>query len=572
MKLALSISAVALCAAAAGAQQIPPTPPPPPPARPAPAPRPLAAPRPTPDFNFDFDFEPSLNLDLQSRLGDLQMRSLEMADQARAEADRAMQNIDVQRIQDMATAEANRAMASIDMRTISDAAGSRAAEAMADAQRSLSSIGWNLSGGEGRYARAPRSPWAQGDPADSLYRLARQAFNDGDWRRASDTFHDVVQKFPRSAYVADCAYYEAFSRYRIGTTDELHNALALLTDQNTPALRSSMKADVAALAARIRGALAARGDQQAAAQIAQDAQKSGGCDREDMSVKAEALNALGQMDPATATPLLQRVLARKDTCSVQLKRSALFMLVRRGDSVATNALIGVATNADEDPNLRSDAISYLGRMPGDAPLATLETLVKSSPDESIQRAAVRALAQNDSPRAHQGVRALIERTDVSEGLRSEAIMSLAGDHGSADDAAYLRGVYPKMPSERLKESILRTLARIGGADNQQFLLGVARNTAESSEVRGTAISYAGRDSGVSIADLSKLYDASESRNLREQVIGVLGRRTEPEATDKLMDIARTSTDPYARRDAIAVLSRRKDDPRVTKFLLDLVGK
>jgi HEAT repeat protein len=265
-------------------------------------------------------------------------------------------------------------------------------------------------------------------------------------------------------------------------------------------------------------------------------------------------------------------LQRKDTCSLQLKRSALFMLVRRGDSVATNALIAVATNNSEDTDLRTDAISYLGRMSGDAGLPTLENLVRTSTDDQIQRAAVRALAQNDSPRAHQGVRALIERPDASESLRSEAILSLAGSNGSTDDAAYLRSIYTKMPSERLKSAVLRALARAGGADNVQFMLSVAGNTSESSEVRGTAIQFASRDSSVSVGALNKLYDAAESRNVREQLIYALGRRSEPAAADKLMDIVRTSTDPYARREAVNVLSRKKDDPRVTKFLLDLVGK
>ena len=578
MKFALSISALVLAATtatAAGAQQKPPVPPVPPAARkPLVPPRPAPAPAPIMDYGDGFSY----NFDYQGSLDDMKLRALEMADQARYQADQAryqtdfaMRNIDVQRLADQATEDANRAMSRIDFQKLTNIS-TRAAEAVDMAQQNLSSIGWGDSYSEGRFARAPRAPWAQGDPADSLYRLARQAFNDGDWRHASDLFHDVVQKFPQSAYVADCAYYEAFSRYRIGTTEELHKALSLLSDKNTPASRSSMRSDVAGLSARIRGALAARGDQQAAAQIAQDAEKNGGCDREDMSVKAEALNALGQMDPAAATPLLQQVLQRKDTCSAQLKRSALFMLVRRGDTVATNALVTVATNNAEDPNLRADAIAYLGRMPGDVPLATLENLVRTSNDDRIQRAAVRALAQNDSPRAHQGVRALIERPDASESLRSEAILSLAGDRTSTDDAAYLRSIYAKMPSERLKSAVLRALARVGGTDNVQFLLGVAGNTSESTEVRGTAIQFAARDSSVSIAEINKLYDAAESRNVREQLIYALGRRNEPAAADKLMDIVKTSTDPYARRDAVSVLSRRQDDPRVTKFLLDLVGK
>ncbi|HUX33154.1 MAG TPA: HEAT repeat domain-containing protein [Gemmatimonadaceae bacterium] len=562
MKFVVSLSMLALSVSALGAQQTPPRLPRTPV---APAPRPVPTPRvraidvlPVMPLDIDLDFDqsftvnPDLDLALQDRLGNLQLRSQELADRARMQADRALQSVDVQQLRNMAQDRAFQAMQNVDLGRLQDLA--------------------LMASGDEHFSRPPRTPWAQGDPADSLYRLAREAFNRGDWRHAADSFAQIVQKFPRSAYVADCAYYEAFSRYRIGTTDELHKALTLLGNQNGPATRSSRKADVAGLAARVRGALAARGDRQAAAQIAQEAEKSGGCDREDMSVKAEALNALGQMDPNAATPLLQRVLARKDTCSAQLKRSALFMLVRRGDTVATNALIGVATNDNEDTNLRSDAISYLGRLPGEQALTTLESLVKTSNDDRIQRAAVRALSQNDTPRARQSVRALIERNDVSESLRSAAIETLASDHASAEDAAYLRSLFPKLPSERLQRSVLLALARLGGTDNQQFLMAVASNRDLSADVRGAAISYAGRVGTIPVADLVKLYDASDSRNMREQIIGVLGQRDDAEAADKLMDIIKNGTDPNTRRVAIGVLSRNKNDPRVTKFLLDLVGR
>jgi len=545
MKFAVALSTLALAASSLGAQQ--------PPARPRPLPAPRPAPAPThdpwdlgPDISLDLD--QNLQMDLQSRLGDLQLRSQDLAERAQEQAQRALERIDVGRLRDLATSNAFDALQNLD----------------------LSGLGGALEGET--FAHTPRAPWVQGDPADSLYRAAREAFNRGDWRQSSDLFAQVVQKFPKSAYVPDCAYFEAFSRYRIGTTDELHRALALLTDQSGPAARSSRKADAAALAARIRGALAARGDAQAAAQIAQEARKNGGCDREDMSVKAEALNALGQMDPAAATPLLRRVLARTDSCSTQLKRSALFMLVRQGDTVATNTLVSVATNEQEDPGLRTDAVTFLGRMPGDRALGTIESLVKSSTDDRVQRAAVRALAQNDSPAAREAIRALIGRNDVSESLRSEAIMFLGGNNATSDDAAYLRGLYPKVPSERLKRAVLMALARIGGAENVQFLMGVARNQNESSEMRGAAIEYAGRLSDVPIGDLTSLYDAADSRNLREQIIAALGQRNDSAATDKLMDIAKNGTEPSVRRFAIDALSRRRDDPRVTKFLLDLVGR
>ena len=70
--------------------------------------------------------------------------------------------------------------------------------------------------------------WAQGDPADSLYRSARDQLNRGDYRKAAGLFKSLPQKYPSSAYVADAEYWQAFSLYRIGGTPELQEALAVL--------------------------------------------------------------------------------------------------------------------------------------------------------------------------------------------------------------------------------------------------------------------------------------------------------------------------------------------------------
>ena len=54
-------------------------------------------------------------------------------------------------------------------------------------------------------------------------------------------------------------------------------------------------------------------------------------------------------------------------------------------------------------------------------------------------------------------------------------------------------------------------------------------------------------------------------------MNVLAYRKEPEATDKLIEIARTGTDPQLRRLAINYLTR-KNDPRTQKLLLEIVDK
>ena len=56
-------------------------------------------------------------------------------------------------------------------------------------------------------AGRPRAPWASEDPADSLYRVAREALNRGEYRRAAQLFNEVTKKHPRSRYALDCAYW-----------------------------------------------------------------------------------------------------------------------------------------------------------------------------------------------------------------------------------------------------------------------------------------------------------------------------------------------------------------------------
>lgn len=420
--------------------------------------------------------------------------------------------------------------------------------------------------------------WQQDtDPADSLYRVAYDAMNRGEWRRAADMFAQVSSKYPKSRRIMAATYYEAFMHYRIGTTEELRTAMRVLSDRSklvsvsNNSNSSATQQEINSLTTRIRGALAARGDADAARQLGADAQKSG-CDNEDVQVKSEALSALAQADMAAATPMLKRVLEKRDPCLLELRRRSLSILLRRGDTAATTAAISVAKASDEAVELRTDAVSYLSRLPGENAINTLEELLRNSTDADVQRAAVRALSNTENTRARQTLRTLIERNDVSEKLRVEAVNAMERDatNGRTDDATYLRGVYSKLQSERLKIAAVSVISRAPGAENEQFVLRVARDLGESSDVRAGAISRMYRMPGISIAEIGKLYDAAESRSIREQLINVMSQRKEPEAVDKLIDIVKTGTDPRLKSQAMNALIR-KDDPRAKKLLADIVG-
>jgi HEAT repeat protein len=196
-------------------------------------------------------------------------------------------------------------------------------------------------------------------------------------------------------------------------------------------------------------------------------------------------------------------------------------------------------------------------------------MVRTPGNEQLQRAAIAALGRSDSPRARQSLRNIIERTDLSENLRATALLSVDPEH-SGDNGAYLRSIYPRLDTPRLKAEAIRSIARMSGPDNDQFLLSIVRNQNESSDVRAAALRSVGR-STIPIGDLTKMYDAADDRRLREQLIGLFSRRDEPQASDKLLEIARNGTDPDMRRYAIAALSR-KNDPRTKKLLLEIIDK
>jgi HEAT repeat protein len=80
-----------------------------------------------------------------------------------------------------------------------------------------------------------------------------------------------------------------------------------------------------------------------------------------------------------------------------------------------------------------------------------------------------------------------------------------------------------------------------------------------------------RTTSLSVDDLGKLFDSLSERELRTAVVYQLASRDDDAAVDKLIEIARSGTDPQVRREAISALTRKKD-PRTTKLLLDLVER
>ena len=428
----------------------------------------------------------------------------------------------------------------------------------------------------------PPEPWAKADPADSLYRLAREAMSRGDFKRAAEIFHRIPERYPQSAYAGQAMYYEAYSLYRSGGEDDLSSArdrLKALKQKDA----KMWKSDGASLMTRVCGELAKRGDQDCAAEIntkVQDVDVTNGqtatigqgrscptSDDPDDDDRIAALNALLQMDADAAMPILKKVLERRDACSVALRRKAVFLVSQKRTDETANILMNVA-RTDPDQEVREQAVFWLSQVPGSTPL--LEGILRGNGDEGIKEKALFSLSQQSDPRAQQALRDFAARESEPGDLREKAIFWL-GQRRSSENTEFLRTLYSRLTDQDLKEKILFSLSQQKGSGNEAWLMGIALNSKEDIELRKKALFWAGQ-AGVPISELSQLYDRIPDQEMKEQIIFALSQRQrESAAIDKLFDIAKNEKDSELRKKAIFWLGQSRD-PRVQQFLLDLINK
>jgi HEAT repeat protein len=419
----------------------------------------------------------------------------------------------------------------------------------------------------------PPSFGMQGDPADSIYSLAREAFNRQDYSRAAARFAEVIAKYPNSRQVSAAAYYQAFALYRVGTLESLRTSLKVL---ETNAQRfdydynKSYRNEAPALQARVLRALSDRNENGADAKLRDLVAKypKVTCDDEKISIQSQVLNSLYQTDAEAAMPYIKSYLATRDACTAELRRSAIFLLANKGTEENTNLIVQLAKN-DTVRSVRARAVEVLSRMPGDAAITALQQFMNDD-DEQIQAAAVRSLMRSDNPKARAAMRSLIDRRDASERQRLEAIRSFDRDNTSPDDASYLRALFSRAgESDRIKEAVISAIGQVPTEENLKFLMDVAQNSNESSSIRSTALRRVTARQNLTTDNLIRLYDATDNRSMRNSLVDAMAQRPEPAAINKLLDIVKTSTDPEVRSNAIQELLR-KNDKAITQKVLDLI--
>ena len=411
------------------------------------------------------------------------------------------------------------------------------------------------------YTKTPPLPWQDQDPAVAIYRNARAALNDNNFKRAATLFEQIISKHPRSTYAPDAYYWGAFAYY---SAKDYKPAERLLVRQKELHPKAATASDAASLLVRVRGQMAKGGDPDAAINVARRANEvaKSGCG--DMETKVEIMNSFLHMNSEQAIPMLKDILKRRDDCSVELRRKAVFLVSQKRGADVEAILLAAARN-DPDKEVREQGVFWLSQVGSERALEYLEDILKSSTDRDIQDKAVFALSQHRSPRAAQVIRDYAANQSAPREIREKAVFWLGQKQGTE---AFLKTLYANEKDQEIKEKIIFSLSQQRG--NESYLMDIATNEREDIEMRKKALFWAGQSNRTSLTELAGLYDRMKNQEMKEQLIFAYSQRREKEAVDRLMQIARTEPDKELRKKAIFWLSQSKD-PRVAEFLMQMIN-
>ncbi|MCA0377587.1 MAG: hypothetical protein LCH84_18285 [Gemmatimonadetes bacterium] len=179
-------------------------------------------------------------------------------------------------------------------------------------------------------------------PADSLFREGTRLLTRGQYDRAAALFEQLRLQHARSPYVPDSYYWQAFALQRLENAAAMRRALLILEEQQLRFPEAASTEDVLALRERIEGVLGR--DRVAVA--------AGSCrERDDDDALTELMLA---RDREWVRGFLASILARRDACTRELRRAAVYLLGRQRDEPSRAVLQQVAMR-DPDEQVRAEA-------------------------------------------------------------------------------------------------------------------------------------------------------------------------------------------------------------------------
>ncbi len=198
---------------------------------------------------------------------------------------------------------------------------------------------------------------------DELYQSAKDALDNGEYDNAIKQFDEVVKIHGRKADGA--VYWKAYALNKAGNKAQALTSIGELR-KNYP--KSNWLRDAGALEQEIRGV-------------------SNPENISDEELKLLAIQSLMNSDPEKAVPLLEKIIT--GNYPPKLKDKALFVLSQSGSEKAQQILMGLA-KANNQPDLQKRAIRYMGMNGNGGNRAVLKEIYNSSTDMGVKKSVFQA--------------------------------------------------------------------------------------------------------------------------------------------------------------------------------------
>lgn len=381
--------------------------------------------------------------------------------------------------------------------------------------------------------------WDRQDPADSIYRAARQAMNDGRHERAAQLFQRIWTRYSGSSYAPDAPYWEAFNRYRVGGTRQLEQALVALETQRErwPEAATRRNGDAVSLNARIRGLLARQGDEASATALVAAANEMAETVLRGINLET------GEIDGELEAELeaLSMVLSEEG------QRLGMEM-ARVAEQAATSAVAGmrlgmsgthdIPEHCRDETEVQLAALNGLVHMNPDRALPVLRQIMERRDECApvLRRRAIFLIADMESP---ESVDLLLEaaRTDPDVEVRRQAVFWLS----EVDDPRAIRAleqVLRQADDEQIRERAVFALSQHDDPRARQLLRNVAQDRSMSTELRGRALFWLGTEGGDDDLDFLKdMFGRVGDAELQEKVLMAVAQAERRQDVDWLLSIA-----------------------------------
>jgi len=288
-------------------------------------------------------------------------------------------------------------------------------------------------------------------------------------------------------------------------------------------------------------------------------------------------------DPLAVPRLIS--LARDGARLEDIRRQAIQWIGLLGDARVVPVLVAFARDGgagptggdidedDEAPGKKGVATTAMAALSTVADGAGVPALIELARNGSTgtRASAVFWLGQSGDPRGFAMLHNVIENTREDDRIRVQATFSLShGGETPQNEFDYLRSIYPRLSSDKLKEAVLQGMGE-DESGGSAWLIERARDTREPLKTRKSALFWAGQKKSTPTRDLVGVYRTATESSMREHAIFVLSQRDDQASFDELMRIARDDSDKRMRSRALFWLGQ-KDDPRVAKMIGDRVLK